>query len=792
MAPAGTPRTGTGRTARPGSTVEKEREKIGKLSDSNYEKRRIELGDMPADEVRSYLKSVKADEWQGDDSGLLKAKVFHLLGLGEPPRKYWTKTSAIFMLDERGYAYADNEIDNKKSAIATLTTARRDSVSDKPTSARTTATPVPRQLFTHTKTTEDRRAELLQELAALGESDPAAKRPRDGEHDIDASAQHGWAQGLRREDRQHLGEVWLRETGNPVLSQSCDEWKKLINFSTTAEFVDKQYERVDIRGLHFYTATVRILREHPQMRGWDKTGYGQAPETSGNHDLAEEWLDAMYTTGVRRMGGGAQFEQVHFSKVARKSLAGAGNGPPDPLHMAMFFSQLLQAGEKGGRQRAENTEGPGYDSREPKRAHVEVPADVLARVRTAAEQLAPPGMDRTILDKAVHAVAARKGENFREKQLTGLRSLGQGRAKGAEGKEYGDMVSTVAVNARQQTDATVSLSTEALYSARITAGNASLMNLESKDVHKCILSALQRTFSGDHFKMHLLVARVPGTPTQAELEKAFGEANDCKRDARTIAHTTAEHDRKYYTYLQRAMQALHVLVTPDLDVGFATELKWFADGVTNFAANGTPMCLVTRAISKCLLLAQRQRNQVLLFADNSGEEMLNFHPSESLRDAKMKLMDWDREAQIDQQIQWARCFAEATAQGTPTGGAGSGGRHVRYPPGESPYAYKPGQGPPKPDTSTTPPARKTVKFEGLDINFNKIEKKLWDNNYGEIRVGGKVVLLCWYFCNRPGGCVKGTDCSHEHGQYPAAYKSKPLAKCSTTFQKEVLAKCTSA
>ncbi len=111
--------------------------------------------------------------------------------------------------------------------------------------------------------------------------------------------------------------------------------------------------------------------------------------------------------------------------------------------------------------------------------------------------------------------------------------MGQGRARGAEGKEYGEMVSTVAINARQQTDATVSLNTETLYSARILTGNANLMNLKCKEVHDCILSALQRTFSREYFKMHLLVARVTGTPTHQELEKTFREANDCRN---THAH----------------------------------------------------------------------------------------------------------------------------------------------------------------------------------------------------------------------------------------------------------------
>ena len=78
----------------------------------------------------------------------------------------------------------------------------------------------------------------------------------------------------------------------------------------------------------------------------------------------------------------------------------------------------------------------------------------------------------------------------------------------------------------------------------------------------------------------------------------------------------------------------------------------------------------------------------------------------------------------------------------------------------------------------------------MEINFNKIEKKKWMNMYGETRVNGKVVVMCWYHCNRPGGCVRKTECTHDHTMFPSAYKGKHLEKCTPSFQKEVLQKCT--
>jgi hypothetical protein len=204
--------------------------------------------------------------------------------------------------------------------------------------------------------------------------------------------------------------------------------------------------------MHFYTATVKYLFENPQIRQWDRTGYGDFPAADGNQEVAEEWMGQMYSAGVKRLGGGGQFEQIRFSKAARKGLAGAGTNPPDPIHLAMFFTQLFQAGERGGRQRQGDTEGSSGGDKVARKAHVAVPAEVLGRVITAAEQMAPTGMDRAIISKSAKAVAARAGETFRDKQLVGLRSLGQGRTKGGEGKEIGELVTMVTVHAKQQTN----------------------------------------------------------------------------------------------------------------------------------------------------------------------------------------------------------------------------------------------------------------------------------------------------------------------------------------------------
>jgi hypothetical protein len=157
-------------------------------------------------------------------------------------------------------------------------------------------------------------------------------------------------------------------------------------------------------------------------------------------------------------------------------------------------------------------------------------------------------------------------------------------------------------------------------------------------------------------------------------------------------------------------------------------------------------------------------------------------------------MEWDRDGQIDQQIQWRRCLEQASARGYDQGYGAYGGkgkqRHgggdMAYPPKSFVYDTKiksegmggmQAGGPPKGST--------------MEINFNQIDKSKWQKVYGETRINGKAVQHCWYHSNRPGGCVRQATCTHDHSSHPQAYKGKTLEKCGATFQREVLQKCTS-
>jgi hypothetical protein len=182
-----------------------------------------------------------------------------------------------------------------------------------------------------------------------------------------------WADNMEDDERMELAEIQRQERAEIELAKEEDGWKAVLHYEVTSKMVRMDYTREDMRGVHFYTATAKYLFENPKMAGWDKTGYGEAPSVIGNHEVAEEWLGEMYLAGVRRLGGGGTFEQLRFSRVARKGLLGGGVQPPEPLHLAMFFTQLFNAGEKGGRARQTNEAATGADGKGQRRLHFPVP-----------------------------------------------------------------------------------------------------------------------------------------------------------------------------------------------------------------------------------------------------------------------------------------------------------------------------------------------------------------------------------------------------------------------------------
>ena len=467
--------------------------------------------------------------------------------------------------------------------------------------------PTPRNLFRmdpQTKTAEDtkKRKELMEQNEKLQKQlreldEPAAKRQRSVEALSDTTNEPTYTQ-LQRNNGVETGSFgiqWMHPSGTrsndkastflsqqPTLTENDNGWEQIINFNNTKEIVPFDHPLPKFRGLHFFTACAMAVKEIENLN--DTSGFGSAPTATGNEEIAREWLGLLYTEGVSHLGSGSCFEQIRFSKAARKGLAGAGSNPPDPSHVATFFSQLAKAGEENRRRRGgQRNTGDKHQTAQitnphPYLPHAKVPEPTLDTIIATAMSIAPDGMNRTIIETAARAIAAKPGATFRDKQIGGLKALGQGtRSKDQDRHGYQELDWSTATTAKQITAATVNLSVEALESARITAGNVNIMNLGHDYMKKCILSLIQRKFSGGDFKLHLLIPRTSGAPSEAELIAGMGEAQLAKREGQIPKLLSEEKDRQIYMWLRLAIETMIIADAPSLDFGLTAALQFFVD-----------------------------------------------------------------------------------------------------------------------------------------------------------------------------------------------------------------------
>ena len=201
------------------------------------------------------------------------------------------------------------------------------------------------------------------------------------------------------------------------------------------------------------------------------------------------------------------------------------------------------------------------------------------------------------------------------------------------------------------------------------------------------------------------------------------------------------------------------------------------------------MCQCTRALARNLLASQRQRAQDLQYEDTTGEEQLCFREPDEVQELKAELMAWSREVQIQEQLKFDRCFSRMGG-GLPTPRkAPSEPTGVRFPtpsPLANPTSF------PRGALKVPGGDQQRVKLEGkMMVSYNRIGHTKWREMYGSKTVDGTMTKLCWFFCNRPGGC-NNASCNEDHVEYPHAYKGKPLMQNPKDFQEEVVRKCAGA
>jgi hypothetical protein len=826
--------------------LKKEVERLAGLTPEFREARIGELVEFAAPTLRWELAQYGVEENEDTERGVMLTMLMHKLGLGVPPDTEWTIETVKFILKTLYLkAWTRAQMSTKATACATLRTVMKEAESDAESeqdeepdvakqlfqrNKRVLPTPQPSKArkpkktkLTPAQVKANKRKKLQEELDALGdtsdesdsgEEEPASKarakkrkkkppaQPAESDSDPQEEAHHHedaeveWGGKLSETKRLHRGNKFVGERGDLTLSGGESGWKSLVNFGAAQERLPADYRRERMRGMNFLTAAAVYMGENSKLMDLDPTGLGTAPMEVGNEEQTSEWLGAMYAEGVRRMGRGATFDLVNFSKVANKGLAGLGAQPPDPMHLAGFFGQLFHAGDSSKSSAKHSTvdlTGEGSDGKRD-RVHVRVPEAVLESVITAAEKAAPSGLDLDIIAKAVHGVASRQGANFRDKLIMGLRSFGVGRKKGEFTHTEDEDGFTAAVMATQQTEAVVSLSCDALRSARISKGNADILNPESPEFFRCVVAVIQRKFTSKDFKLSLLVPRVQGCPTLSELAAAFGEAETCYVLAESTNIMTEEEDRFFYPWLASAINTLCTLDVVSLDFGFGASVKWFADMAPSLSANGAPFSQCTRVLARLLVNSERQRKQELLYATNvtEADALLSYEESEEGKDSKLALQAWSRERQAQEMIQWQRCYeVAATRMG-----------HVPVKPrkmatnlsgAKAAVTFAAASPTTLPAITYGSPASTGNQLGGsrnaqnqIHVAWKEIDREKWRQNYG-IGTGG--TALCWFHCNRPGGCTQGAQCENDHSQYPTAYGDKALSANVAMFQKEVALKC---
>jgi len=305
-------------------------------------------------------------------------------------------------------------------------------------------------------------------------------------------------------------------------------------------------------------------------------------------------------------------------------------------------------------------------------------------------------------------------------------------------------------------------------------------------VQKCILAAILRSFASKEFQLHLLVPKIPGVPEEAKLKEAFGEAQECRMDASSTASSNEADDRLYYPWLRYAIDTLTIIDVPSVDFGFVTSMKFFSENVSTFESNGTPLSLVTRAVCKVMISAQRQREQALNY-DKSDDLVLTYVEPDWVTDAKSKLLQWSRESQADEMVKFRRYMEAAgfspntgsTSQRTSERNKGS-----TQQPSSVTFASVEKSRPKKPSLTS-----ENKTGSGLMSQLNGMDKEKWQKDYGNVTVNGRKVKICWWHAHRTGGCSRESTCPSDHSHYPTQYGGLPFARLKIDEQKSIMSAC---
>jgi len=181
--------------------------------------------------------------------------------------------------------------------------------------------------------------------------------------------------------------------------------------------------------------------------------------------------------------------------------------------------------------------------------------------------------------------------------------------------------------------------------------------------------------------------------------------------------------------------------------------------------------MVTRALCKTLSAAERQREQAVTNNNKTAELLLCFTEPTDILLAKQKLLSWSRDEQEDEYIRYKRCMDNFQS---PSGTASHEGNRKKE----------------STNTRSTKTNKTEVKIErGKQTSLPISTIKTWNEKYGVKMVNGSKIKLCWYHCNRQGGCRQLATCSNDHNTFPDKYNGKHYTDLTEAQRSDVVKTC---
>jgi hypothetical protein len=347
----------------PGSTPSKLQETLDFLKshgDDAKAKERASTSKMTGSQARSRLGELGVSYEGHGETAVLRQILAHSLELGVLPEKCWTPRSALYTANEM-YSAGVSAGDVGKGEAAKEFLRKLIAKEKSPTSRRLMGE------FNVAGASDEFKQRMqemvIEEEARIAEAASQSSRENSQESPWPEGGQEGTPpprsrqagrQGSAPKTHGTFGKVWKdaltdleqeyanfsAERGTQGLGTSPFAWEEMVNFAAAQEWHGPEDAH------HFFTVVAQKLAAMPGVVEWDDSGTRDIAIDAGMEEMAHEWLGNLYATCRSKMGSGATFEQVRFSKVANKGLQGGGATGVKPEHLVCLFAQMAAAAKR--------------------------------------------------------------------------------------------------------------------------------------------------------------------------------------------------------------------------------------------------------------------------------------------------------------------------------------------------------------------------------------------------------------------------------------------------------------